>query len=190
MDIISRSFDEIAARAPGAHREIVDMLTAQHRAIDDAAKTAISLGTITDAELTSATDARHRSQDAIDAAFSAILKRQYGAIARLPEHVRERWSFSPMSAPALLRSTLEHGEAEVTSTIRNQGVDIVCMRGDERLGSVEAHGITVGRDDLKVEGVGRWPLADIEAVGVHEGMAFILADGTLVTLRDPSENRD
>lgn len=190
MDIISRSFDEIAARAPSAHRELVDVLIAQHRAIDEAAKTAISLGTLSDAELVSSADARRRSQDAIDAAFSTILKRQYGAIARLPENVRERWSFSPMSAPALLRSTLEHGEAEVTSTIRNQGVDIVCMRGDERLGSVEAHGITVSRDDLKIDGVGSWPLADIEAVGVEDGMAFILADGTLVTMRDPSESRD
>lgn len=184
MDIISRSFDEIAARAPGAHRNLVDVLTAQHRAIDEAAKTAISLGTLSDAELVSATDARRRSQDAIDAAFSAVLKRQYGAIARLPEDVRERWGFSPMSAPALLRSMLEHGEKEVTSTIRDQGVDIVCTSGGEKLCSVEAHGITVGRDDLKIDGVGSWPLADIEAVGVEEGMAFILADGTLVTMSE------
>lgn len=189
MDIISRSFDEIAARAPDAHRDLVDVLTAQHRAIDEAARTAISLGTIADAELVSATAARRRSQDAIDAALSAVLKRQYGAIARLPDDVRERWGFSPMSAPALLRSMLEHGEREVTSTIRDQGVDIVCTRGGETLGSVEAHGITVGKDDLVVDGVGSWPLADIEAVGVEEGMALILADGSLITMRDPSEAR-
>ena len=182
MQTIIDTFDEIARRAPGAHRDVVDALTAQVGVLDAALKTTIALGTIKDADLAAAADAHARAVAATDAAFGDTLKRQYGLISRLDEDRRERWNMTPMSAPALLLLFMSSGSAEITSIVRDHGTSVTAKVNGVALGDVHAHSIRVRDDHLVVGGLERWPLARIEAASTQDGLAILLDDGTMIEM--------
>lgn len=183
MNVISAALDEIARRAKEADRGLVDMLHGQLKALDAGAKAAISLGTLSDADLVETGEARRRALDALDATQNAMMRRQLDLIAAVPAERASKGTLSPMSAPALLVSAIRYAGDEIDHLVRNHGEGFEAFDGDTSLGRVNAHSVGIDKDDLVIEGVGRWPLSRIEAVSHEDGMAFVLDDGTHIEVR-------
>lgn len=183
MNVISSAFDEIARRAKDADRAAADLLHGQIETLDNAAKVAMSLGTLSDADVVETGEARRRAFDALDATWNAMMRRQLALIAAVPENSVFRDTLTPMTAPALLISSIRYADDEITDLVRNHGEGFEAYSDGVLLGQVDAHSISSDGDDLVIAGISRWPLADIEAMSHEDGMAFVLASGTLIEVR-------
>lgn len=183
MDTIIATFDQITSLAPDVERDRLDDLIRHIASLDMAAKAAISLGTITDANLVATHDARRRAVDATDLRLSQILLRQHTLINAIPQDRRSRSTLRPMSAPALLVSFIDSGADEVTHIAREQGDFVDALKDGAFVTKVDAYCVNVVKHELVVDGVGRWPLHSIEAVSTEDGFAFLLEDGTLYELQ-------
>lgn len=182
MNIIAASFDVITARAKDADRYLTDYLKMQYKALDDAGRVTISLGTMEDGDLVVTTVARRTARAAIDAAFSAHLMRQYALIAAVPKDREMRDDLAPMSAPALLLSTIERGIERVRITVGRDGSGVGVLKDGEPQGEIGANDIHIANDDLVIVDVGRWSIPDIEAATETGGFGFLMADGTLIEI--------
>lgn len=183
MNVIAAAMSQIALRAKDATRHQVDTLHVRLKALDSAAKAAIALDAISDADVVEVGLANTRALDALDATSNVIMHRQLALMAKVPANRRSRQDLVPMSAPALLLACIHQGSNHVDHVIRNEGEGFEAVVNGERVGGVDAHSISVEGEELVIDGIGRWPLARIEAIADEEGLAFLLDDGTLIEIQ-------
>jgi hypothetical protein len=104
-------------------------------------------------------------------------------IQTLPADARSRSVLAPVASESELLFAIGDGAKTVDFRIREQGEAFEALLDGGLIGTVDAHAISTDRDELVVEGIGRWPLDDLVATSCEDGFAFLLASGQLIEIQ-------
>lgn len=184
MDTIVKTLNTIADLAPTATRARIAKLRSQVKTLDAAAKIAleiIDMDKIDDMTVVAIGEAKRAATSALDARVSAIGARQQALINAVPQGRRSRTVLMAMVDQGHLLNVIETGAKEVDFITREVGDFVDVLSDGVLIGTAKAHSIRVSPlGDLVAEGIGRWPLDDIEAASCEDGLAILLEGGRLI----------
>lgn len=183
MDTIIATFAAIAARAPMATREETETLLAQCQAVNTAGLIALEMRSVPDTVIVQIGEASSTAFGAVNERFNAIQARQIALISQVPSDLRSRMSLRPVLSTEMLINFIDTGAKQVAYIVREEGNDVVALRNGEPIGKVDAHAVSVFGRELVIDRIGRWPLANIEAVSCEDGFAILLEQGTVIELQ-------
>lgn len=181
MDTLVNTLDAIARLATTATRAQLATLREQTKTLDAAARIALEIGDIDDMTVVAIGEAHRAATSTLDVRISAIGARQQALIDAVPQDRRSRTVLMAMVDHGNLLNVLEAGAREVDFITRELGDFVDVLADGVLIGVANAHSIRVSPlGDLVAEGIGRWPLDDIEAASCEDGLAILLQGGRLI----------
>lgn len=181
MDTLVNTLNAIADLAPRAPRAQLATLREQVRTLDAAGKIALEISDVDDMTVVAIGEAHRAASSALDVRVSAIGARQQALINAVPQGRRSRTVLMAMVDQGNLLNVIEAGAKEVDFVTREVGDFVDVLSDGVLIGTAKAHSIRVSPlGDLVAEGIGRWPLDDIEAASCEDGLAILLEGGRLI----------
>jgi len=183
MEQVVDMFERIAARAPESSIPAMGVLQHQLATVEAYVKLTNSMTVVPLPGLRAIKEARDATNAAMRARIEKAVAQARRLIEALPKDRRSRAVLSPISSESELLFAISDGAKTVDHRIREDGEAFELLLDGGLVDAVDAHSISIEKDELVVDGIGRWSLADVVATSSEDGFAFLLASGQLVEIQ-------
>lgn len=188
MDTLIETFNTITRQAAGANRTKLDNFSQIIDKLRDVALCSFRIGAMTDAHFERIGGADAEATQAMKEGREAFEREQLALIAELSDDQEMKAWLRPMLTGRDALYKVEVCMGDVTFLVREHGSFVDLFIDGMKKAELDAYDITLDKDDLVIENVGRWSLEEIGSAGKIEDdeedkYGFLLKDGTLIEIK-------